>query len=175
MRQSPRAGKLLLLLAQLRPDCGSIGQWWGSPCVPHCTTLYHNTRLGSVQGWRGLAVNIITVALNGLTLTMSQLKLLNNWINRSAFRFRLVITDYILHQTLMTFSILLDIQFGDNSESCDWQSLYRDGFLEIPDNHDGFLPCLTVQHIMYCCKLWRGRESEIFYCWVSVCVVKSEN
>ena len=41
MRQSLRAGKLLLLLAQLRPDCGSIGQWWGGPCVPHCTTLYH--------------------------------------------------------------------------------------------------------------------------------------
>ena len=39
MRQSPRAGKLLLLLAQLRPDCGSIGQWWGGPCVPYCTIL----------------------------------------------------------------------------------------------------------------------------------------
>ena len=44
MRQSPRAGKLLLLLAQLRPDCGSIGQWWGGPCVPHCTILYHVLR-----------------------------------------------------------------------------------------------------------------------------------
>ena len=45
MRQSPRAGKLLLLLAQLRPDCGSIGQWWGSPCVPYCTTLYYTVPL----------------------------------------------------------------------------------------------------------------------------------
>ena len=60
----------------------------------------------------------------------------SNGINQSAFRFRLVITDYILHQTLMTLFILLDIKLRDNIVTCDWQSLYRDSFLtyllEIP-------------------------------------------
>ena len=56
----------------------------------------------------------------------------NEMSDRSAFRFRLVITDYVLHQTLMTLFILLDIKFGDdliyNTVSSDWKSLYRDVF-----------------------------------------------
>ena len=60
----------------------------------------------------------------------------SNGINQSAFRFRLVITDYILHQTLMTLFILLDIKLRDNIVTCDWQSPDRDSFLtyllEIP-------------------------------------------
>ena len=69
---------------------------------------------------RGEADNIINVPLNALILAVcciSHTRCIvtnGNWINQSAFRFRLVITDYILHQTLMTVSILLDIKIRDN-------------------------------------------------------------
>ena len=83
-------------------------------------TLWHYQHQYWAGEGRGEADNIINVPLNGLTLTVcciSHTRCIvtnGNWINQSAFRFRLVITDYILHQTLMTESILLDIKFEDN-------------------------------------------------------------